>query len=214
MQFLTGAEVLAQQKQREPYWTIGLDLGQAADFSALAVLRSYADGGEKHHECGHLERFKLGTPYPAQVDAVVSLTRRPEFGDEWTLVPDATGVGRPVIDLFKAVLPKSRVKPVTITAGTSVNSSHYGLHVPKRDLVMTLCVLLETGRIEFAADLGDLERLIAEVQAFRVKITDAGNDTYGAWREGAHDDLVLALALAAWHAERKGQRRAVHSFQG
>jgi hypothetical protein len=24
----------------------------------------------------------------------------------------------------------------------------------------------------------------------------AGRDTYGAWREGAHDDLVLSVALA------------------
>jgi hypothetical protein len=32
----------------------------------------------------------------------------------------------------------------------------------------------------------------------RVKITPSGNEQYGAWREGEHDDLVLAVALACW----------------
>jgi hypothetical protein len=32
----------------------------------------------------------------------------------------------------------------------------------------------------------------------RVKMTAAGNEQYEAWRESAHDDLVLAVALACW----------------
>ena len=41
-----------------------------------------------------------------------------------------------------------------------------------------------------------------EVEQFSRKTTDAGHDTYAAWREGQHDDLVLALALALWSGER------------
>jgi len=37
---------------------------------------------------------------------------------------------------------------------------------------------------------------------FRYKITQASNLTYESWREGAHDDLVLALSLAVWEAEK------------
>lgn len=29
-----------------------------------------------------------------------------------------------------------------------------------------------------------------------------GHDSYEAWREGDHDDLVLAAALAAWKAHK------------
>ena len=47
--------------------------------------------------------------------------------------------------------------------------------------------------------------------AFQVTITNAANDTYGAWREGTHDDLVLSVALAAWYAERGVQRRRATS---
>jgi hypothetical protein len=34
-----------------------------------------------------------------------------------------------------------------------------------------------------------------------VKITPTANEAFGAWREGAHDDLVLAVAIAAWEGE-------------
>ena len=40
--------------------------------------------------------------------------------------------------------------------------------------------------------------MAAWLEAFRVKITEAANETFGAWREGQHDDLLLAVALAAW----------------
>ncbi len=43
--------------------------------------------------------------------------------------------------------------------------------------------------------------MLRELHAFRVKITDAGHDTYAAWRESAHDDYVLALSIAAYTAE-------------
>jgi hypothetical protein len=35
---------------------------------------------------------------------------------------------------------------------------------------------------------------------------DTGHDSYGAWREGTHDDLVLALACALWCGERQWPR--------
>jgi hypothetical protein len=38
---------------------------------------------------------------------------------------------------------------------------------------------------------------------FRVKTTAAANEVYGALGAGQHDDLVLAVALAVWQAERE-----------
>ncbi len=34
-------------------------------------------------------------------------------------------------------------------------------------------------------------------------MSSAGNDTYEAWRESDHDDLVLAAAIACWWGEKK-----------
>ena len=50
--------------------------------------------------------------------------------------------------------------------------------------------------------LREVAILIRELETFRVKITEAANETFGAWREGQHDDLLLAVALAAWAGER------------
>jgi hypothetical protein len=48
--------------------------------------------------------------------------------------------------------------------------------------------------------------LTRELESFQVKITESAHDTYGAWREGAHDDLVLAVALALWACVHYGSR--------
>ena len=62
-------------------------------------------------------------------------------------------------------------------------------------------VLLQAERLKIAAALPEAAVLTQELLNFQVKITMAANDTYGAWREGQHDDLVLAVAMATWYAE-------------
>jgi hypothetical protein len=63
-------------------------------------------------------------------------------------------------------------------------------------------VLLQTRRPPIANALPDVAIQAREMETFRVKVTAAANETFGAWREGQHDDLVLAVALAAWMGER------------
>ena len=41
-----------------------------------------------------------------------------------------------------------------------------------------------------------------EMAEMPVKVTLTGHEQYGAWREGQHDDLVLAVALACWGAKK------------
>ena len=74
--------------------------------------------------------------------------------------------------------------------------------VPKRDLVSTLQVLLQNDWLKIAEGLSLAKILTREMQNFRTKISLAtGHDSYEAWREGDHDDLVLAVALACWYAK-------------
>ncbi len=40
----------------------------------------------------------------------------------------------------------------------------------------------------------------------RARPISHSHETFGAWREGQHDDLVLAAALAGWWAERGSSR--------
>ena len=74
--------------------------------------------------------------------------------------------------------------------------------MPKKELVASLQVLLQTRRLKVAKTLPEAATLVRELETFRVKVTEAANETFGAWREGQHDDLVLAVALAAWMGER------------
>jgi hypothetical protein len=191
---------------------VGLDLGQTQDFTALAVLtRPVVTAKERPQDrqppyaVPHLQRFPLGTPYPAIVTAVVDLLRTPTLRGS-VLVVDQTGVGRPVVDMLTGALD-GRVTcyfvPITITGGHEVTQTERGdLRVPKKELVASLQVLLQTRRLKVAQALPEAATLVRELETFRVKITEAANETFGAWREGQHDDLVLAVALAAWIGEK------------
>jgi hypothetical protein len=59
--------------------------------------------------------------------------------------------------------------------------------------------LLHAGRLKINKNLADVEALVGELQEFRAQVTDSGRWTFGA-RGSAHDDLVLALAIALWRA--------------
>lgn len=226
------------ERGERPSFLIGLDLGQAADYSALVVaerttrltgrtvetpvwdgrrrggvaLRSLSEV-EGVYSVRALERFSLGTSYVAVVQRVEAImrildgpgvARRASFGlplnaPSKRLVVDATGVGAAVIDQFRA----AGLHPVavTITGGDAVSGADPSWRVPKRDLVSTLQVLMQTGRLKVAAGLPLAGVLQSELGTFRVAISAKGHDSYAAWRERDHDDLVLALALACWCGE-------------
>jgi len=181
---------------------VGLDLGQAADFTTLAVAER-VEGEVVSYDLRHLERLPLGTTYPAIAKRVSALMATREVASNAELVVDATGVGAPVLDLLRDTGLSPR--EVTITGGDTVSEDGDSYRVPKRDLVSTVSVLLQSGRLRIAACLPEAETLVKELLNFQVKITNTANNTYGAWREGTHDDLVLAVALACWYGNTYGQ---------
>jgi hypothetical protein len=84
-----------------------------------------------------------------------------------------------------------------MTTGRDAVSYGNGVaRAPKRDLVGVAQAALQTSRLRIAADLPKAKAMIQGLQNFQVKITAAANDVYGAWREGTHDDLVLAVTPA------------------
>ena len=194
---------------------VGLDLGQSKDYTALAVVElveiptgEYLQylGKEKtiaHHYLRHLERFKLGTPYPAVVERLHELLASQPLKGKNRLVVDATGVGAPVVDLLR----QGGLSPIaiTITGGDAATNEGANWRVPKRDLVSAVQVLLQTGRLKVAEGLQLAPLLVQELLNFQVKITANAHDTYRAWREGVRDDLVLAVSLACWYGERAGR---------
>jgi hypothetical protein len=188
-----------------PRFFLGLDLGQIRDYTALVALEKLKqDTSAPIYHLRHLQRFPLGTPYTHITHDMSGLLGRDPLLNRSRLMVDGTGVGVPVVNmLYHAGLP---VVPVWMTAGSTVSRKGRIIRVPKRDLVSVLQVLFQTGRLKIATSLPLGPVLVDELMNFRAKITPAGNDTYEAWRERDHDDLVLALAIAAWYAERSRHR--------
>ena len=60
-----------------------------------------------------------------------------------------------------------------------------------------------------ARGLRHIEHLEKEAQAFTMKLSASGHDSYNA-RSGEHDDLLLAVALPVWHAARP--KRQVYCY--
>jgi len=155
------------------------------------------------YDVRHIQRWPLGTSYPAIVSDVNALMARAPLLNRAPLVIDGTGVGRAVVDLFRQSASYA-LTPVLITAGATVSSDDAGYrHVPKRDLVGTVQVLLQNKQLRIGPSLPEAQTLTTELQTFQTKISvNTAHESFGAWREGQHDDLVLSLALALWQGER------------
>ncbi len=185
-------------------YILGLDLGQAQDFTALAVLERHGRGQTAVFHARHLHRFPLGTKYPAIVaDVAASLSRDPLKTNRPALAIDTTGVGAPVVDMFRRERLNAYLWPIFIHGGDAVTSDGDVRRVPKRELVGVVQVALQTSRLKIAPDIAEANTLVRELQNFQVKISaETAHDSYGAWREGTHDDLVLAVAMALWVGSR------------
>ena len=86
------------------------------------------------------------------------------------MVVDQTGVGRAVVDLMRQAI--GWVVPVTITGGHAATvTEDHSFHVPKKELVTCLQVLMQSRRLRIARQLHEAAVLVRELQQFQVKIT-------------------------------------------
>ena len=188
---------------------MGLDLGQASDYTALNVLEQKWNPEKRRYEyeLRYLDRVR-GVSYPDIVKRISSMAVSDKLmgSEPAKLILDKTGVGAPVADMFRI----GPIKPIeiTITAGQKPSVVPGGFHVPKRDLVFALLAAFQSGRFRIAEGLHLAKPLMGELTNFKVKINTNGHDSYAAWRETEHDDLVLSAAMATWYGEYKFGRRA------
>lgn len=208
-------------------FVIGVELGQVSDVTAIAVVESLTlpylrsekirregwvdvrpvyqapDGTETRDHppvkfaLRHLERFPVGSSYTEihnRVTALAPSLRAP------AVVLDATGVGAAAVSLFRS--GSLYVTTVTLVAGDQAAQDGSDYRVPKKDLVSVTQVLLQTGRLKIARVLPHAELLARELMNFRSRVTAQTVESQLDWRERANDDLVLALAIATWEAER------------
>ena len=202
-------------------FVVGLDLGKQNDFTALVVNDLHTCNRVQyrrtafepvaiavrrrrlyHHQLVNVHRYPRGTNYPAINQSVRSIMAQlPARQHPPALVVDGTGVGIPVVDAMRegGLMPVA----VSITAGRDVNErSATDFTVPKTILASSIDITMAEDRLGITAQATDSTALRGELQNFRVKISAGGSTTMEAWRESAHDDLVLAASLAVWFGER------------
>ena len=102
------ADITAPAK---PAYVAGLDLGQSQDFSALAIVEHAGRDRERPMLVRHLQRWPLGTRYPAVVEDVAALLARSPLAGAVRLAIDKTGVGAGIVDLFRASAAASTPSP-------------------------------------------------------------------------------------------------------
>lgn len=208
-------------------FVIGVELGQVSDVTAIAVVEALTlpflrseeirregwvsvgpvyqapDGTETREHppvnfaLRHLERFPVGSSYTDIRDRVVVRARGLRGP---AVVLDATGVGTAAVSLFRS--GSLYVSTVTLVAGDQSAQDGSDYRVPKKDLVSVTQVLLQTGRLKIARALPHAELLARELMNFHSRVTGQTSESQLDWRERANDDLVLALAIATWQAER------------
>lgn len=182
------------------FW-IGWDVGQAKDYSAIAIMQKEGN----RYVVSHLERLPLDMPYPQQVESVFQKWhKKPLNTAEKTLVMDYSGVGRPVWDLAC----DRDLNPIglSITGGDATTwlDDNRRARVPKKDLISNMQILAQNDRLKIAQGLKFGPVLAQELQSFKVKIDPrTAHESYGSWREGDHDDLILSTAIGLWYAERR-----------
>ena len=162
-----GEDSLTEAQRRNVI--VGCDIAKHTDWTVLIAMDA------KTGLCLEMERFNQ-LDWPLQKERIAAFVRR------WNalLVMDATGVGDPVYDDLRRVLP--RVEGFKITAQT------------KRELVQGLMVAVEQRRVMWQAAW---EILTAEMRRYEYDIGPTGQISYAA-PSGHHDDCVMALALGVW----------------
>jgi hypothetical protein len=204
-------------------YTLGLDLGKMSDFSALAIAGERPErtnlilgkaqlvpiwADDPSYALPWLQRWPLRTPYETiardVAGRVAALVAVPQA--EVQLFVDGTGVGTAVVEILRQqaaiAAMQERFQIVTITAGREVTQVAGGWHVAKGELVSVAQVALQRGKLHVAPTLPEARTLRDELTTFEVTLTEAANATFS-HRDGKHDDVVLATALALWGARQR-----------
>lgn len=190
--------------------TIGVDIGQKRDPTAVCVvevLEQIQTPDPLHYweepavttiyTVRFLERLPLGMPYPRIADRLVQIAEGVRFKmpeANIRLYVDQTGVGAPVVDQLRERISHP-LTGVTLAAGERLTVHDNEARLGKAYLVSRLQVLLQNGQIRLPKT-AEAEQLARELMDFEIKVDQDGQDRYGAFKVGSHDDMVIALGLA------------------
>jgi hypothetical protein len=170
----------------------GIDWARYSDYTAVIALAV----GESGSRVIGMDRFnRMG--WDSQIARVVDFLRSHRVT---AALADSTSIGDPLLEQLRARLWES---------GVDISVEGYGFtNASKRDLIEHLALKFAHRSIAIPPIAGpghDVpaqqlhEQLLRELQYFEYELTESGNVRMNA-ASGQHDDLVIALALAAYQS--------------
>ncbi len=198
---------------KHKHYVFGVSLGVSIQPTAMALVEHKVwknENWEPETEALHLrylERLQLDAGYPDTVERIDTVLKSAEIKDEECdenpdVIIDVTGAGRAILELFKRAEIEPIVVTITNASGREEEIKPDDWHVPKKELIGNLQVMYQTGRWKMAKDLELVPTLIKELRDFKMRPPRLDPSDPETWRERPSDDLVFAVALAAWRASR------------
>lgn len=161
-----------QAPLKDHMYVIGIDLAKVKDYT---VIRIYDRDGNNQVFSDHIQSLE----WPFQKAKIAAYAKH--YNNALCII-DATGIGDPICDDLARI--GVAVEPFKITEQT------------KKDLIEKLSIWIQQKKFKM---LPSKEALL-EYENFTYEVGPTGKIRYGA-REGFHDDIVMADALAIWNLQ-------------
>jgi hypothetical protein len=191
---------------------VGISLGRPGQFSAIirVELASPDDGDQSRCVVRDIKRFPPGTNY-ATIAAAMRADldeHHPERTDPWpfrfaVVALDITGATTKAVESFAVGDPPPNMVPMSITAGLNASYGESGAwRISRTWLATMLQQFLQQRRLTIPTAIPHASLLAKELTIFRPRAASAVDPAAADWRDGESEDLVFALALAIWAADR------------
>jgi hypothetical protein len=200
-------------EQRDEYiipgsglYYIGLDIGKRYSHFAVVICEKIILDEPDDYELHiiHLKKYPLGSNIRKIISELNELSYDPRFGQFAPIfVTDRSGSGG---DLCLEIMQEKRITPIialNITSrGKSKNKS-----VLKQDLIENLSYIISENRIKVPPGLANAKKLFDEFSSYYAGSSPKGQNITYRPHGDATDDLIDALSLVAYVAEKRWEPR-------
>jgi hypothetical protein len=210
-------DLLQQHANRPPDpdserdFVVGLSVGQGLQPTAVAILERLTPsgtGGSKNYVCRYVRRWRPpDTAYPILVSKLSDILRDAPLKGSDLIVEAGPGVRAVLRLLSKHRLPAS-IRAVEIKSSAEDGYFEGLWRVTKASVIETTRQVLQEDRLVFddrmppnvMATTPSAQTIYHALATYPYNKSPLANEAFAA-REGADDDLILAVALACWFGE-------------
>jgi hypothetical protein len=190
---------------------IGLSVGQGLQPTGIAVLERLLPEPprtRRRYACRYLRRWcPPATSYPTLVSNLTDMLSGTPLRNSDLVVEAGPGINAVVAFLRKHRLP-ARIQPVEVKAGAEDGYVEGIWRIAKAGVIETTRQVLQEDRLifddrmppEVMTTTPSAQTIYHGLSAYPYNKMRAANDAFAS-REGADDDLILAVALACWFGE-------------